>query len=329
MFICLCITANLEQTPFGRDVTIKLPIGRWSAIAYIESYQKSIDYIEEHLKERITVEILAEIAGFSAYHYYRLFNAYVGMPVMEYVRRRRLEHAVTELSGNKRIIDIAMDYGFESHSGFGKAFRKIYGCSPEQYRIHATGNIPSKVDLRLLQQFNLSGGIILEPKIITKPSFKVIGYALETTLEDNRRKRDIPAFWDHFNVEGLEANLYAMIQPKEHGEFCICFPPNMETGQFTYVIAVKTDNFEGMPEDLYKGEVPEATYAVFTTPPADYNDKGFVQAIEGTWRFIFEKWFPTSGYEFAADKVDFEFYDERCHPQIGAVMEIYIPVTKA
>ena len=58
-----------------------------------------------------------------------------------------------------------------------------------------------------------------------------------------------------------------MIQPKEHGEFCICFPPNMETGEFTYVIAVKTDTFEGMPEDLYKGEVPEATYAVFTPRP--------------------------------------------------------------
>ncbi|MCQ6563171.1 AraC family transcriptional regulator [Paenibacillus mendelii] len=297
-------------------------------MSYMACFQKSIDYIEEHLKERITVEDLADIAGFSPYHFYRLFDAYVGMPVMEYVRRRRLAYAAAELSQGKRIIDIAMEYGFETHAGFGKAFRKVYACSPEYYRQHASGSIPSKINLMVYQNLQLTGGIILEPKIITKPGIGIIGYALETTFEGNRKKREIPAFWAHFNVEGLEARLYELINPKEHGEFCICFPPNLETGSFTYVIGVKSDSFDSAVEGMFTGTVPEATYAVFTTPPADYADGGFVQAIAGTWRYIYEEWFPGSGYEFAPGKVDFEFYDERCHSQTGAVMEIYIPIIK-
>lgn len=297
-------------------------------MSYMECFQKSVDYIEEHLKDKITVDDLANIAGFSPYHYYRLFAAYVGLPVMEYVRRRRLAHAAAQLARGKRVIDIALEYGFETHAGFSKAFRKVYDCSPEQYRKHSSGQIPGKVDLTLYQKLQLSGGIILEPKIISKPAFGIIGYALETTYESNRKDREIPAFWDHFDITGLEAKLYEMVQPKEHGEYFVCFPVDMDTGRFTYVAAVKGDELPPGEEGLFQGVVPEATYAVFTTPPADYAEGEFVKTAAGTWKYIFEDWFPRSGYEYAADKVEYEFYDERCHEETGAVMEIYIPVMK-
>ena len=293
---------------------------------YLERFQQSIDYIEENLKNRITVEELAAQAGFSPYHYYRLFNAYVGMPVMEYIRRRRMAHAASELSINKRIIDIAMDYGFDTHNGFGKSFRKEYGCSPEQFRIHATGHIPEKIELTALRKYNLRGGIVMEPRIITKPSFKVAGFALKTTVAEGQNLRDIPAFWSKFEADGLEERLYNEIKPKRHGEYGVCFSLNMETGNYTFVLGVEADGCDNIPEDMFLGEVPEATYAVFTTPPADYADEGFVTAIQGTWKYIYESWFPKSGYEFAPGKVDFEFYDERCHCEKGAVMDIYIPI---
>lgn len=295
---------------------------------YIENFQNSIDYIEEHIKEKLTVEELAKLSGFSTYHYYRLFNAYIGMPVMEYIRRRRMAFAVSELSMGKRIIDIALDYGFDTHNGFSKAFRREYGYSPEQYRMHVNGHLPEKLDLKTLIGYNLKGGVLMEPKIVGKPAFKIVGYALNTTTEGNRNKREIPAFWDRFEIDGIEEKLYEQLSPSEHGEYGVCFPHDTETGNFTYVIGVKVDNYDKASEDMFKGEIPESTYAVFTTPPADYAEKGFVKAIEGTWKYIFEKWFPNSGYEFAPDKVDFEFYDERCHDYKGAVMDIYIPIVK-
>ncbi len=99
-----------------------------------ESITQSIQYIEQHLREGLTIEQLASVAGFSPYYFCRLFALHTGTPVMEYIRRRRLAYAVSELCEGKRILDVAMDWGFESHTGFAKAFRKVYGFSPDEFR---------------------------------------------------------------------------------------------------------------------------------------------------------------------------------------------------
>lgn len=64
---------------------------------YLSMIQKSIDYIEQNLKTDITAEELSEMAGFSMFHYYRLFQSAVGMPVMQYITRRRLLHAMYDM----------------------------------------------------------------------------------------------------------------------------------------------------------------------------------------------------------------------------------------
>ncbi|PIB61083.1 GyrI-like domain-containing protein, partial [Pseudomonas sp. 2822-17] len=76
-------------------------------------------------------------------------------------------------------------------------------------------------------------------------------------------------------------------------------------------------------------EVPPATYAVFTTPVV--KDEDFVNSIQGTWKYILEEWFPGSGYEIDDRMMDFEFYDERCHPweYDEWCMEIHVPIRKA
>ena len=176
------------------------PIGKGNAMNYRACIQASIDYIEEHLKEELTAEALASSAGFSTYHYSRVFHAYVGKPVMEYIRCRRLAYAVVELAQGKRIIDIALEYGFETHNGFGKAFRKIYGCSPEQYRLHGSGQVLPKVDLFLLTKDHVKGAMTMEPQIVTKPAFKVAGYELKTTTRDNACNQEITAFWDRYDA---------------------------------------------------------------------------------------------------------------------------------
>src|SRR5258708_10111830 len=283
--------------------------------------QNSIDYIEEHLQEYMTVDDLAKIAGFSPYHYYRVFNAYVGIPIMEYIRRRRLAYAAAELARGKRIIDIAMDYGFDTHNGFAKAFRKAYGCSPEKYRTHVSGQIPKKVDLLLLVEYNLTGGISVEPKFITKPASKFAGYELKTTCREGKNLQEIPAFWGSMTPEKF-ALLHKNLHVVHHNELGICFPPDSTTGDFSYVIAVEVHDYEGVPLDMFRGEAPEATYAVFTIPPVESMGPEFSDAIQGTWKYINTTWFPDSGYEFAEGKVDYELYYD------AMKVEIYIPIVK-
>ena len=95
--------------------------------------QKSIDYIEDHLKTDISAAELSDMAGFSLFHYYRLFSCAVGMPVMQYVLRRRLLNAIYEISCGNKMIDAALNYGFETYAGFYRAFQREFGYTPSQY----------------------------------------------------------------------------------------------------------------------------------------------------------------------------------------------------
>lgn len=100
---------------------------------YRESIQAGIDYIEANLKTELTVQELADKAGFSLFHYCRLFQLAVGMPVMQYIVRRKLINAIYEISCGCRIINTALDYGFDTHAGFYKAFRREFGYAPSVF----------------------------------------------------------------------------------------------------------------------------------------------------------------------------------------------------
>ncbi len=92
-----------------------------------------IAYIEQNLKTDIMPEELAQMAGYSVWHYQRLFVEVVGLPLAAYINRRRLDNALAEISADRKAIDAAMDYGFESYAGFYKSFLRMYGCSPKKY----------------------------------------------------------------------------------------------------------------------------------------------------------------------------------------------------
>lgn len=93
-----------------------------------------LDYMEEHLEEKLTNAQLADMAGYSEYHFLQLFKAHTGETVMEYICRRRLFRAMDEILAGSRIIDVAFRYGFESHSAFSRAFKREFGCSPSFLR---------------------------------------------------------------------------------------------------------------------------------------------------------------------------------------------------
>jgi AraC family transcriptional regulator len=81
-----------------------------------------------------------------------------------------------------------------------------------------------------------------------------------------------------------------------------------------------------IPKAFDTREIPPSTYAVFSTPPCDRAE--FSKNIQGTWQYIMNDWFPSSGYEYAAGCVDFEYYDEKRMGEKDNVCDIYIPVTK-
>jgi len=294
-------------------------------LSYAPLLQNVLTYIDGHLDESLNVETLAKQAGFSPYHFSRVFPFYTGYSVMEYVRIRRLTHAAAALSDGGRLIDIALAYGFETHSGFSKAFKRYFGTTPEVYRTRCIQTVPPPIpDLLRMQEQYAIGGIVMEPKFIKKEAIHLAGYALRTK-DDGSNTVEIPQFWTDYLTDGRCQKLHSQPFATNQAEYGACAAVDPETGAFDYVIGVEVKDGDRIPDEFHTCTLAPAMYAVFTTPPSPM--AAFPPTIQGTWRFIMQDWFPQSGYEYANGCMDFEYYDNKGNT-VEMVCEIYIPVQK-
>ena len=97
-------------------------------------YYKIIQYIDAHIKDDISITEIADVVGYSANHVYKLFKVYSSQPIMEYIRKRKLYSAASDMYTGRKMYDIALDYGYETPAGFYKAFKSVFGCSPREYK---------------------------------------------------------------------------------------------------------------------------------------------------------------------------------------------------
>lgn len=109
--------------------------------------QKSLDYIEENLQTEIAAAELAEMAGFSLFHYYRLFQQATGLPVMQYILRRRLLHGIYAMKQGSSKIDAALTYGFDTYAGFYKAFCREFDSTPSEILKSCRAKRPYRIEL--------------------------------------------------------------------------------------------------------------------------------------------------------------------------------------
>ena len=138
--------------------------------------QRSLDYIEDNLQTDITAAELAAQAGFSLFHYYRLFQQATGLPVMQYILRRRLLHGVYAMKQGSGKTDAALRFGFDTYAGFYKAFCREFGATPAAFLESSRAKRPYRIDItkeenmtvthkkaaQILQNWNLSDETITD-----------------------------------------------------------------------------------------------------------------------------------------------------------------------
>jgi AraC family transcriptional regulator len=296
--------------------------------------QHILDIIDNRITEKLTLKELAKESGYSTFHLNRLFSRVTGITLMAYITRRKLQHALYDLSCGEKIIDVAMKYGFETHAGFTKAFKKCFGYSPSLYRIHAIIGRPARMETIELISI-ISGGKIMYPEILEIQPFTVVGFTTRHTMPDVRFTHDIPLYWETINLDHVEdlTRLHNVFSKSRHCEYTVCFDINSLTGEFTYLLGVGVDNSEDYSKiepDMYEKKMPGGLYAKFTTPLVESSKH--TQAVRDTWKTAFDNWLPASEYEFDETRYDFEYYDERDHSWQNndmAQMDIYIPIQKS
>jgi AraC family transcriptional regulator len=285
---------------------------------YLKSLERAITYIENNLCD-VGVEEVARQTGYSYYHLTRLFTAVLGESVGSYIKKRRLADAAQKLLyTDKRVIDIAIENGFDSSEAFSRAFKVIYKTSPINYRRNRLDVIVgSKKPLKSEQLRHLATGVSVHPQIVEMKEIKVAGIRGSTTLNDNV----IPRLWDRFwcirpSIPNTlpTSRAYGIC---ESGETFFSMNGDMT---FTEVVGIEVISFNSMPESIVNKTLPSGKYAVFT-------HTGSLKNLRNTYEYIWGTWM-VGNKEQLDNREDFEAYDLRYlgydHP--NTQFDIYIPL---
>ena len=287
---------------------------------YLDSISDALSFIERHLTEVLTVDLVASSIGYSKYHFQRLFHHVTGETVGQYITKRRLTEAAKYLSlRQKSVTDAAFTFGFDSHEAFTRAFAKRFGLTPSALR--KTGKMPrfamkEKLQVSYLRHIQSHR---IEPLHTTIQYDKEIaGYTCDTICQ-----KDIMSGWQRLSQAKETAD--ATVKAPRYG--VLRYPDAFGLDlSFTYLAGLEASAvsvFESKQESLEgleRWRLPAASYLVFT-------HKGSTQNLPLTYQYIYGSWFSQSANLLFAP-YDFEYYDERFlgvdHPD--SLCYIYVPV---
>lgn len=255
----------------------------------LERLNDAMEHIEARLGERIEAAELARIAMTSEYHFRRMFSALAGLPLSEYVRRRRMTVAGAEVLGDpdRTLLDVAVRYGYDTGEGFARAFRAVHGIGPGEAR--RTGAV-LRSQQRLTFRLVVEGSTDMRYKLVDKEAFRVVGRRARVPLVHEGPNPAIAEFIRGIGREELD-RIAALSDQEPAGIVGVSDqldPSRAEGTELDYYHGVVSG--AEPPEDLDALDVPAGTWAVFE------NEGQFPQALQYLWRDVFTQWFPSNPY---------------------------------
>ncbi|OCT13355.1 AraC family transcriptional regulator [Paenibacillus pectinilyticus] len=286
----------------------------------LEHLNKALSYIEENLTERVDYQEAARIACCSEYHFTRMFSFLAGIPLSEYIRRRRLTLAALELSHSDiKIIDAAMKYGYTSPDSFTRAFQSMHGITPSDARVHGQSLIAFP---RMTFQLTIKGGSEMNYRIEDREAFRIVGIKKRVPIVFQGVNPEIASMFEGLTPEMIhKIKGFSNTQPSG----LISASANFSEGRMEekgeldhYIGAATTDEAR---DGFAQLEVPASTWAVFTAVGP------FPSALQEIWGRIYSEWFPSSEYELSeGPEMLWNEHKDVTSPQFKS--EIWIPIKK-
>lgn len=291
--------------------------GRRSASNLPERLGAAADYLEARLGAEIDLDQAAGRAGFSRWHFMRLFQAAAGLPVAEYVRRRRLSRAAEALAAGRPVLEAALDWGYESQAAFTRAFARTFRVTPAAYarRVRA-GAPPLEVVAPFEPRLPFAVGPAPEPARVEKAGFRAVGLGTRVSSRRYQQFTDLPAFWDRWLARQPWRELPVLPGAPTYG-----LGDLRASGDVEYVIAVEIAAGAPVPRGYRAVQVPGGRYAVFSAegPPS--------RTVQTLVLAAFGSWFPDAGVRRRPGAWDVEAYQERPGLPPGSLhCELWIPL---
>lgn len=270
-----------------------------------QDIQNALTYIETHLTEELDIREIAATACLSPFYFQRIFAAFCGVGVGEYIRSRRLSLAGEELSrSDAKIIDIAAKYGYDSPDSFTRAFQRFHGIAPSAakrkgaaLRAYAPVTIPNKSE----------SGNIMEYRIVEKPQFTVMGVSRKFHPETSYQK--IPEYW----TEMMSVPDFPLM-----GMYGICMDPDDRDGEFDYWIADNYIPWQEIPDSCRSLVIPGGTWAVFPCK---------LRTLQETNTRMWQEWLPSCREYRLGGSYNIEVYGPPCADDPGeSYVELWLPI---
>ncbi|MGE7915796.1 AraC family transcriptional regulator [Lysinibacillus xylanilyticus] len=284
---------------------------------YFKRIQNSIEYIEEHLQNELSITEISSKSYFSAFHFQRLFQAITGFSVQQYIRNRRLSEAAQILvTTSTNILEVAISFQYGSQEAFTRAFANYFGVTPAKYR-KVKNTTPLQTKINFLD-YKINGELMMKkPEIVHLQKKLIIGSVYNTTLQDDKYFVDIPEFYFDFG----ENQYYKRISNKVAPNMAYGITTNFqEDGHFSFIIGEEVQKYDiSLKGNFVNFEIPEGKYAEFKID-------GNSEHVQNTRRYIYGVWLPNSNYERNSGP-DFEITDvvNSTFPH-DMKMKIYIPI---
>lgn len=252
----------------------------------IETLNRLVDEIEMHLGDEVDVDALAAAMGATGYHTRRMFSSLAGMPLSDYVRRRRMTVAAADVLGDEDLLTIAVRYGYGSTEAFGRAFRAVHGVSHGDVRRDGG---PLRTQQQLRFRLTVEGNTPMEARIVHHPAFRLIGHAARVPLihegvnpHIQRHVASLPSAEHERLTQLSSAEPAGLLQVSADVD-----PDYTEGSELTYLHGVAVDADVIVPDDLDAIEVEAGAWVVFRTSgehPA---------ALQAAYAASATEWFPS------------------------------------
>lgn len=224
----------------------------------INDLNRLVDYVEGNLCGEIDITVVARSSGVTGYHLRRMFSSLAGMPLSEYVRRRRMTVAAGDVLAGDDLLSIAVRYGYGSAEAFGRAFRTVHGIGPTEAR--RTGG-PLRTQQQLRFRLTVEGSSRMDARIVNRPTIRLVGHATRVPLIYEGVNPHIAEFTESLPAE-VHSRLYALGDTHEEGPGGLLAvnddvaPDSDEGAELTYMHGVAVTGDSVAPDDLDVITVP-------------------------------------------------------------------------